>query len=259
MELGGTTRREAGGGTYTCTSCGRRGHTAGQCRGGSSGRRDGRQSTLASPLVSMHHSHPESSVDHLFVSVCFPDFPPHSQHRALVDSGAAGNFINRALAFRLGIPINPVAKPFPVNSLDSRPLGSGLIREATISLTMVTQGMHEEICLFLIDSPAFPVVLGLPWLALHNPILSWQQRTLTGWSRECSGRCIGVSVGATTVESPDQVPTVHIPSEYADLALAFCKKKATQLPPHRRGDCAIHFLVDAVPPRSHVYPLSQAE
>jgi hypothetical protein len=31
------------------------------------------------------------------------------------------------------------------------------------------------------------------------------------------------------VESPDQVSTVRIPPEYADLALDFSKKKATQL------------------------------
>jgi hypothetical protein len=78
-------------------------------------------------------------------------------------------------------------------------------------LARVMQGDHEEkISLFLMGSPAFPVVLGLPWLALHNPTISWQQRDLTGWSRECSGRCVGVSVGATTVESPDQV---HIPAQ----------------------------------------------
>ena len=67
---------------------------------------------------------------------------------------------------------------------------------------------------------------------------------------------VGVSIGATTVESPDQVSTVHIPSEYADLAIAFCKKKATQLPPHRRGDCAINLLIGEALPWSHVYPLS---
>ena len=112
---------------------------------------------------------------------------------------------------------------------------------------MVTQGGHtERISLFLIDSPVFSVVLGLPWLACHNPTVSWPQRALTGWSQECSGRCLGVSVGATMVESPDQV------SKYVDLALAFSKKNATQLPPHRRGDCAIDLLVDAALPRSHV-------
>jgi hypothetical protein len=98
---------------------------------------------------------------------------------------------------------------------------------------MVTQEGHEErISLSLIDSPVFPVVLGLSWLAFHDPTISWQQRALKGWSRECSGRCVRVSIGASTVESPDQVFTVHIPSEYADLALAFCKKRATKLLPH---------------------------
>ena len=56
------------------------------------------------------------------------------------------------------------------------------------------------------------------------------------------------------VESPDQVSTVRIPSEYANLVI-----EATQLPPHRRGDCAINLLLDAALPRSHVYPLSQEE
>jgi hypothetical protein len=120
-------------------------------------------------------------------------------------------------------------------------------------------GDHEErISFFLNDSPAFPVVLGLPWLASHDPIISWQKSALKEWSCQCSGRCVGVSLGATTVESPNQVSTMHIPPEYADLALAFCKK-VTQLPPHRQGDCAIDLLVDAALPRSHVYPLSQEE
>ena len=79
-----------------------------------------------------------------------------------------GNFIDRGLAQWLRIPL--VKVDFPVHSLDNRPLGSGLVREATIPLEMITQGDHKErISLFLIDSPAFPVVLGIPWLAIHNP------------------------------------------------------------------------------------------
>ena len=92
------------------------------------------------------------------------------------------------------------------------------------------------ISLFLNDPPAFPMVMGLPWLACLDLTIAWQQRAPNGWSRECSGRCVGVSIGATTMESPDQVSTVRIPSEYADLALAFCKKRAIKLPPHQRGD-----------------------
>uniref|UniRef100_A0A4W5QR03 ribonuclease H n=1 Tax=Hucho hucho TaxID=62062 RepID=A0A4W5QR03_9TELE len=256
MELGDAALR-ATGGAISYTICGRRGHTAGRCWSGSSGSRGSRQGTVVSPQVRRHQAHPEPPVAHMYVFIEFPEFSPH---KALVDSGAAGNFIDRSFAHSLGIPIVPVDIPFHVHALDSRPLGSGLIREATTPLDMVTRGGHKErISLFLIDSPAFPVVLGLPWLACHDPTILWQQGALKGWSRECSGRCLGVSVGATTVESPDQVSTVRIPSEYDDLALAFCKKKATQLPPHQRGDCAINLLVDAALPRSHVYPLSQEE
>uniref|UniRef100_A0A4W5PHK9 CCHC-type domain-containing protein n=1 Tax=Hucho hucho TaxID=62062 RepID=A0A4W5PHK9_9TELE len=174
MELGGTSLRGAGGGVIPCTLCDRRGHTAGRCGGGSSGSRGGRQGTIVSPQVSRHQTHPELPVAHMFMFVDFPDFCLHSQHKALVDSGAAGNFIDRSFAHSLGIPIVSVDMPFPVHTLDSRQLGSGLIREATAPLRMVTQEGHEErISSYIIDSPAFPVVLGLPWLAYHNPIISW--------------------------------------------------------------------------------------
>uniref|UniRef100_A0A674B569 Retrotransposon gag domain-containing protein n=1 Tax=Salmo trutta TaxID=8032 RepID=A0A674B569_SALTR len=260
MELGGAGTRETGGETVPCTRGDRRGHTAGRCWGGFPGSRGGRRNTGGSSQVSRHTTHPDPPVAHMWLSIRFSGFSLHSQHKALVDSGAAGNFIDRSLANRLGIPIVPVDVPFPIHALDSRPLGSGLIREVTVPITMVTQESHEEsISLFLIDAPEFPVVLGLPWLASHDPIISWQQRVLKGWSCQCSGRCLGVSLGATTVESPNQVSTVHIPPEYADLAIAFCKRKATQLPPHRPGDCAINLLEGAALPRSHVYPLSQEE
>jgi hypothetical protein len=185
----------------------------------------------------------------------------HSQHKALVDSGAAGNFIDRSIAHSLGTPIVPVAVPFPIHVLDGQPLGSGLISEATAPLGMVMQGGHKErISLFLINSPAFPVVLGLPWLVCHDHTVAWPQRALTGWSRECSGRCLMVSVGATTVESPDQVSTVRIPPEYADLALTFSKKEGDSITTPSTGR-----LRDKSPGRhrtsqeSRVFPLTGGE
>ena len=48
MELEGAVRRETGGGSRSCTICGRRGHTAGWCRVDSSGNRGSRQGALAS-------------------------------------------------------------------------------------------------------------------------------------------------------------------------------------------------------------------
>jgi hypothetical protein len=151
-------RRETGVGSLSYTICGPRGHTAGRCWVGSSGNRGSRQGTLTSLQMSRHHSHPEPSVAHMFVSVTFPEFSPCSQHKVLVYSGMAGNFINKVLAHSLGNPIVPVDVPFPVHTLDSRPLGLVFIREATVPLNMVTQGGHRgHTCFYVL------ILLRIPW------------------------------------------------------------------------------------------------
>ncbi|XDV16244.1 hypothetical protein PO909_016041 [Leuciscus waleckii] len=58
---------------------------------------------------------------------------------------------------------------------------------------------------------------------------------------------------------PKELNLQEIPAAYHDLVLAFSKSEASQLPPHRAGDCAIELLPGAVPPRGPVYPLSQPE
>jgi hypothetical protein len=92
---------------------------------------------------------------------------------------------------------------------------------------IMQKGHQERISLFLIDSPVFPVVLVFPWSAHHDPTISWQQRDgqgmVTSVFREvyrCFHRC-------NNGGEPNQVSTMHIPPEYAVLALAFRKKKAT--------------------------------
>ena len=161
----------------------------------------------------------------MFLFISFPAFSPSLQHKALVDSGAAGSFMDRGLTRRLGIQLVPIDPPFPVHS-EGRPLGSGLVREATIPLDMVTHRDHRErISFLLIDSPAFLVVLRVPWLAIHNPLISWKQGALQGGSHECSGRCIGVSIGATTVESPDQFPPCAFPQNMPIWLSLLVRKK----------------------------------
>ncbi len=51
----------------------------------------------------------------------------------------------------------------------------------------------------------------------------------------------------------------NLPSEYSDLAEAFSKKKASQLPTHRSVDCAIELMPGTTPPKGRIFPLSQPE
>jgi hypothetical protein len=41
----------------------------------------------------------------MFLLIYFSDFSPSLQQKALVDSGAAWNFMDHGLALRLGIPL----------------------------------------------------------------------------------------------------------------------------------------------------------
>ncbi len=92
---------------------------------------------------------------------------------ALIDSGAAGNFIDINFANSYNLPLVTCETRLAVTALDGRPLGPGLVQFKTQVLTLKTGSLHiERICLFAIDSPQNPVILGLPWLEKHNSLRS---------------------------------------------------------------------------------------
>lgn len=77
------------------------------------------------------------------------------QLKALVDSGAAGNFMDFSLARSLQIPSDSLATPLTVTALDGRPLGPGRVT-LLISLLCLSIRQHQkELCFHLIQSPEF--------------------------------------------------------------------------------------------------------
>ncbi|KAI4897624.1 hypothetical protein NFI96_008578 [Prochilodus magdalenae] len=179
---------------------------------------------------------------------------------ALIDSGAAGNFIDKALAHDLQIPLLPCKVPVQIKGIDNRPVGSGHVTEHTVPLVLKVGVLHTEtISLFVIDAPSCPLVLGFPWLAMHNPVFSWSHSELTQWSKRCHAQCMSLPCLTTSIESPEIDTPLTVPSEYSDLAEVFSKSKAASLPPHRPWDCAINLLLGTTPPRGRIYPLSIPE
>ncbi len=67
------------------------------------------------------------------------------QVRAMIDSRAAGDFLDRSLVRRLGIPSQLLPRPQTVTALDGRPLEPGCITEITYPLRLtVFQHQHME-------------------------------------------------------------------------------------------------------------------
>ncbi|KAL0150720.1 hypothetical protein M9458_053943, partial [Cirrhinus mrigala] len=180
---------------------------------------------------------------------------------ALIDSGAAGNFMDLDFAKAHGLTLKPCQSLLSVAALDGRPLGPGRVRYTTSDLHLTTGILHTEtIRFFLIQAPCNPVILGLPWLQQHEPLISWTEGEITQWSDRCFIQCFPTlksrvsNVASVIKDSPiaDNIPPV-----YHDLAEVFSKSQATQLPPHRASDCAIELLPGTTPPKGRIFPLSQ--
>ena len=97
--------------------------------------------------------------------------------KPFVDSGADENFMVADFVELHNIPVFPLTVPRNVNALDGGLLS--VITHQTVPLCLLISGnYHELISLFIMPAPHTPVVLGLPWLRLHNPHVDWARSTI---------------------------------------------------------------------------------
>lgn len=161
---------------------------------------------------------------------------------AMLDTGASGCFIDEEVIKRNKIPVCKKPFPLPVNVIDGHPLHSGPIVSQTLPLLVSTKHLHiESLVLDVIPSPLFPVILGLPWLLTHQPLIDWKNRTVEFNSPFCQSTCLRPSI--ITLAQTEENPTSEVvPGPYADFSDVFCPKLADTLPPHRPYDCPIDLL-----------------
>jgi hypothetical protein len=113
-----------------------------------------------------------------------PEYIP--QVSTLVDSGATSSFIDQTFVVQHNIPVIKKSTPVPVEVIDGRTIASGSITHETTPLELCIGKHTEKIVLNIISTPHHPIILGLPWLEAHNPIIDWRFRTLTFSARRCT-------------------------------------------------------------------------
>ena len=102
----------------------------------------------------------------LQVSLCFGSTSIHSH--ALLNTKASTCFIDESFVRAHNIPTVRTSQPISVEAIDGRVLSSGAVTEATIPL-LLHVGPLGGINVDLIANPRHLIVLGLSWLATHNP------------------------------------------------------------------------------------------
>jgi hypothetical protein len=104
--------------------------------------------------------------------------------RALVDCGASNNFVRRQSIDELSVPYTE-AETSPTRMTARFATGASVkMMKRVVGLHYTLEG-EEFIALDLDDK--FDVILGLPWLRLHEPQISWRDRSVEISATQASG------------------------------------------------------------------------
>lgn len=106
------------------------------------------------------------------------------------DQSILVNIIDSSLVEELHLPTNPCILPLRVTAINNQPIGDGKLYHQTKYLDLqIRLFHHEKATLFIITSPVNPIVLGLPWLQLHESHISWREGDHTHWSCHYQHHC----------------------------------------------------------------------
>ncbi|CAJ0916727.1 unnamed protein product [Ranitomeya imitator] len=171
---------------------------------------------------------------------------------AFVDSGAALNLMDLDYAKRCGFFLEPLRCPIPLRGIDATPLAKNK-PQYWAQLTMCMAPAHQEVIRFLVLHNLHDVVvLGLPWLQTHNPVLDWNSMSVSSWG--CQGVHGDVPFLSISSSTPSEVP--EFLSDYQNV---FEEPKSDALPPHRDCDCAINLIPGSKFPKGRLFNLSVPE
>ncbi|KAK3575091.1 hypothetical protein QTP86_020705 [Hemibagrus guttatus] len=163
--------------------------------------------------------------------------------RTLLDSGSAGNFISGALCRQLRLKLTATQKVYQIHAVTGRTLQT--VRHLAGPLPVQVGALHsEELHLLVLEDATADIVLGRPWLELHNPVLSWKTGEILKWGEHCFGACF------PNLPAPVPPQVHHLPTQAT---------KASKLPPHRPWDCAIDLIPGEPVPKGQIYSLSIPE
>jgi len=92
---------------------------------------------------------------------------------ALLGSGATGLVMSSEFARNQGFKLKKINRPIYVRNVDSSFNQEGPI-EHMVEVNIYYQGYRERMEIYMIGRQKWSVILGMPWLACHNPEINWK-------------------------------------------------------------------------------------
>ena len=105
---------------------------------------------------------------------------------ALLDSGATGLVMSSEFAKKQEFKLKKLERPMNVRNMDRSLNKEGPI-ENTVEVNIYYQGHRERTEIDMIGGQKWTVILGMLWLACHNPEIDWRtgEVKMTRCPEEC--------------------------------------------------------------------------
>jgi hypothetical protein len=194
----------------------------------------------------------------------------------MIDSGATGNFIDTQVATNNGFRILAKKNPYSLFTVDGDTIGSnkGKVTHETDWLSMkMLRGHTEEIQFDLVAMGTHAVILGMPWLKLHNPQIDWWKERITMNQCQCGSdhraptgddKSPGREELCATSNEPEDLAQAsvlkRIPAAYKEYEPLFQEgPRSEALPKHQPWDHEIPIEEGKSPTFGPIYQLSEKE
>lgn len=112
--------------------------------------------------------------------------------------------------FQASAPTDYIKQPTLLQHHRLQPDQGGDAMQCTQPVSMhISSLYHKLLSLLVTDIPKNPIIMGILWLHLHNPHISWSQQEITKWSECCNQHCLAVSIPSYHWKSWFQCPFTY--------------------------------------------------
>jgi len=183
--------------------------------------------------------------------------------KALLDSGATGLFMDTTFAKEKGFKIEKLKKPLLVRNVDRMTNVGGAITHQ-VECNMFFKGHVERARMDIYNLGKTELILGMPWLAAHNPEIDWEKGEVKMTrcppiygKRKQEGK--EKKVRKTEKDEDKKVLRKLVPRRFWKWKKVFGKKKSERMPVQKTWDHAIELKERFIPRKGKVYSLLKEE
>jgi len=183
--------------------------------------------------------------------------------KALLDSRATGLFMDTTFTREKGFKIERMKNPLLVKNVDRKVNVGGAITYQ-VECNMFFKGHVERVRMDICNLEKTKVILGMLWLATHNPEIDWEKREVK------MTRCPPICGKEKQEEKKKEVKKIEkdedeemlrklVPKRFWKWKKVFGKRESERMPVQKAWDHAIELKEEFTPKKGKVYSLSRKE